>query len=162
MRRRRRAPLAGLALLGLLGCTERATSLPVADAGAPPPPVVVAPVDAGSPLELLERDVAALVSQRCTPCHAWTTRALVYTRSACGARDALVVPFDAEASPLYLKLAGPPRCGAMMPPTGRLPPGATEAVRAWIAAGAPVGGRISQPLPPEKPASTLDWEPAPN
>lgn len=153
---------APLTLLLWLGCTEprRPPAGPV-DTGAP---LRAAPprADAGTEAEWLEREVTLLLAQRCTPCHAWTPQALVATRSACRGGQALVVPFDASASPLYRKLSGPPLCGAMMPPTGRLPPGAAEVVRAWIQAGAPVGGQVSMPLPPEPPTSTLDWAPDPN
>lgn len=152
-----------LALLALPACTERPATPRVVDAGAPRTVAMpAAPVDAGTELDQLEREVTALLGRSCTPCHAWSTWALVRTRSACKGGGALVVPFEPEASPLYRKLSGAPVCGTPMPPTGGLPRGATEAVRAWIAAGAPISGKVSPPPRPEEPASTLDWAPDPN
>lgn len=150
-----------LTLLGAFACTER--SAPRPDAGLPLVAArAPAPVDAGSPLELLERDVAGLLQRSCTPCHAWSPQFLVHARSSCKGGGPVVVPFDANASPLYRKLAGPPVCGALMPPTGGLPRGAADAVRAWIAAGAPVNGRVSPPVAPEAPPAPVEWDPDPN
>ncbi|MEW6431519.1 MAG: hypothetical protein AB1730_08405 [Myxococcota bacterium] len=161
MRRLLLVVLVVLAVLALPACTEKPAIPRAVDAGAPR--TDAAPIDAGTELDQLEREVTALLGQSCTPCHAWSTWALVRTRSACKGGDALVVPFEPEASALCRKLSGAPVCGAPMPPTGRLPRGATEAVRAWIAAGAPVSGKVSAPLPPEPPSSTtLDWAPDPN
>lgn len=153
-----------LVLVATLGCPDRsAVRAPpslVQDAGATIAGAVA--VDAGSELELLERDVAALLAHSCTPCHAWSPRLLVHGRSSCKGGGPLVVPFQAEASPLSRKLAGPPLCGAMMPPTGSLPRGAAEAVRAWIAAGAPIAGRVSPPVVPDAPSQPVEWDPDPN
>ncbi|MBL8923013.1 MAG: hypothetical protein JNJ54_29455 [Myxococcaceae bacterium] len=146
------------------GCTERRASRPdaggLADASTTASAEV--PVDAGSELELLERDVAALLTRSCTPCHAWSPQLLVHAQSSCRGGGPVVVPFQAEASPLYRKLAGPPQCGALMPLTGGLPRGAADAVRAWIAAGAPIGGRVSPPVVPDAPARPVEWDPDPN
>lgn len=145
-------------VLVLAGCTERPGSAAL-DAGPPSPS---APVDAGSELDVLEREVSALLGRACTPCHGWSPWALVHTRSACREGGPLVVPFAAERSPLYRKVAGTPVCGVAMPPTGQLPRGAAETIRAWIQAGAPVGGRPSEVVhfPPVEP--TTDWAPDPN
>lgn len=148
-------------LVVVLGCTERKASSAL-DAGPPPAAVQpAAPVDAGTELDQLEREVTSLLGTSCTPCHSWSTWALVRTRSACHTGGVLVLPGDPEESALYRKLTGTPICGAAMPPTGRLPKGAAEAVRAWIAAGAPVDGKISTPLPPEAPDTHVDygWDP---
>lgn len=152
-----------LGFVGALACTEQTAARPDArtvDAGVAAS--VVAPVDAGSGLDLLERDVAALLQKRCTPCHAWSPRFLVHARSSCKGGGPVVVPFDADASPLYRKLAGPPQCGALMPPTGGLPRGAADAVRAWIAAGAPVDGHVTLPAEPEAPSPPAVWDADPN
>ncbi|MFZ5439575.1 MAG: hypothetical protein ACOZQL_06185 [Myxococcota bacterium] len=144
------------ASLTLIACRREAPQ-PL-DAGV----AVAAPVDAGSELELLERDVNGLLARACTPCHGWSPWALVHTRSACREGGALVVPFEPAQSPLYLKVAGTPRCGVAMPPTGQLPRGAAELIRAWIAAGAPVGGKPSEPVKLPPPEPTTDWAPDPN
>lgn len=151
-----------LILVVVLGCTERKATPPAVDAGPPTAAVPpAAPVDAGTELDQLEREVSSLLGKSCTPCHAWSTWALVRTRSACHTGGVLVMPFDPEESALYRKLTGTPICGAAMPPTGRLPKGAAEAVRAWIAAGAPVDGKVSPPLPPEAEDVHVDygWDP---
>jgi hypothetical protein len=60
----------------------------------------------------------------------------------CTGQGTLVVPGDPTASLLHSKLTTTPACGAPMPPGGSasstpVTPAMLEAVRGWIAAGAP-------------------------
>lgn len=118
--------------------------------------------DAGTELDVLEREVTSLLGRACTPCHGWSPWALVHTRSTCREGGPLVVPFEPEQSPLYLKVSGAPRCGIAMPPTGQLPRGAAQAIHGWIRAGAPVGGRVSEAVSFPPPESSTEWAPDPN
>lgn len=152
-------------LVALTGCPEQPH--PRAPVAAVVTPVSAVAVDGGSELELLERDVNTVLRSHCSQCHAWSTWGLVRTRSACASGGTLVVPFEPARSHLHGKVAGAPACGGPMPPTGRLPQAAVDAIRMWILRGAPVGGKVTDlavtcPDCEKKHAPPIDWAPDPN
>ena len=94
----------------------------------------------------------SILASRCAPCHTQRAFGGLGMPNAAAAFDALVgvgaatsacagservVPGDPAASVLYRKLSGEDLCGSPMPPGAPLTSSEVDAVRVWIASGAP-------------------------
>ncbi len=103
------------------------------------------------------RDVQPLLRQHCIGCHGpsqqMNTFRLDRRRDAMkGGTAPMIAPGNSQASRLYLKLIGS-QYGPQMPPTGSLPRGHIDILKAWIDQGAewPDEASGEEPSPPPDP-----------
>lgn len=103
------------------------------------------------------RDVQPLLRQHCIGCHGpsqqMNTFRLDRRRDAMkGGTAPMIAPGSSQASRLYLKLIGS-QYGPQMPPTGALPRGQIDILKAWIDQGAewPDDASGEEPSPPPDP-----------
>jgi mono/diheme cytochrome c family protein len=114
-------------------------------------------VPSSPPTNLYERQIQPILARNCYACHGdgRTSELDARTREGLlkgGSRGPALVPGKPEASRIYRLVAGLEK--PAMPPTGPLPAADVAALKAWIAAGAPVGdGRWWAFRPVRRPAA---------
>ena len=124
------------------------------------PPATASAQEPAAPLEF-NRDIRPILNESCLVCHGpnETTRQAGLRFDTGDFVGTVVVPGDAEASPLYQRLTTEDRVGRMPPVSSgqSLTDEQIEAVRRWIDGGAEWGAELADADAPPVPERVVDF-----